>query len=201
LFTGIVEETGRVRVKTARDGGFRFVVEASKVLGGLSEGHSIAVDGVCQTVIAADDGSFTVETIATTLSRTTLGRLEPGDEVNLERSLEYGGRVGGHLVQGHVDGVGDVIAVERRDEHVLVDVRVPRDVGDVTVPHGSITMHGVSLTVNELKNDDVVQVALIPHTWEHTTLRLLEPGSCVNVEGDILGKFVAHLMTRRTGTP
>jgi riboflavin synthase len=200
VFTGIVEEVGRISDMAAMSGGFRFTIEADIVMDGLREGDSIAVDGVCQTVVSTRPRAFTVEAIATTLSRTTLGGLSVGSPVNLERSLAFGARVGGHLVQGHVDGTADVLAVERRGEHVLLDVRLPAEVADVTVPHGSITIHGVSLTANEIRDGDIVQVALIPYTWEHTNLSRLAVGDRVNVEGDVLGKFVANLMKRRSGS-
>jgi riboflavin synthase len=200
VFTGIIEEVGHISDRIALAGGFRFTIEASVVTEGLREGDSIAIDGVCQTVVGTRPGAFQVETIATTLSRTTFGDLHPGSAVNLERSLAFGARMGGHLVQGHVDGTADVVAVERRGEHVLVDVRVPSDVAEITVPYGSIAIQGVSLTANAIMEGDVVQVALIPYTWDHTNLRTLAIGDRVNVEGDVLGKFVASLMKRRSGS-
>jgi riboflavin synthase len=153
---------------------------------------------VCQTVVALPGGAFVVEAIGTTLSRTTLGRLEPGAGVNLERPLALGDRLGGHLVQGHVDAVGRVSRVERRGEHVLLDVALPDAVADVAVLHGSIAIDGVSLTINALGEDDTVQVALIPHTWDHTTLSTLEVGDGVNLEGDMIGRFVTHWLKRRS---
>jgi len=196
VFAGIVEEIGRVRALAPLAGGLRLSIAAATVLDGLAVGDSIALDGVCQTAVEHDDGGFLVETIATTLSRTTLGRLQAGDEVNLERALAFGGRVGGHLVQGHVDGVGTVLSIEHRDAHVLLDIRVPQSVAEVTVLHGSIAIHGVSLTVNGMPAPDVVQVALIPHTWNHTTLRALVAGDGVNLEGDMLGRFVVEYLKR-----
>lgn len=199
MFTGIVEEVGRVREVEVRGDGRRIVIAAETVLDGLRTGDSIAVDGVCQTAVAVDGDGFAVDTVATTLSRTTLGELRPGDEVNLERALALGDRLGGHLVQGHVDDTGPVVRVERVGGHVLLEVDVPEHVGDVTVLHGSIAIHGVSLTVNALPARNRVQVALIPHTWEHTNLRHLRAGGRVNLEGDMIGRFVAHMLERRTG--
>ncbi len=196
MFTGIVEEVGRVRSVGSVENGVRIAMAAERVLDGLAPGDSVALDGVCQTVVALDDVGFEVVAIGTTLSRTTLGELQPGRRVNLERALAFGGRVGGHLVQGHVDGVGEVVAVERRGEHRLVDVRTPEVVAEVTVLHGSIAVDGVSMTVNALPERDVAQIAVIPYTWEHTTLSELEPGSRVNLEGDLLGRFVTHYLKR-----
>src|SRR5690606_14891091 len=153
----------------------------------------------CQTVVERRGARFAVDTIATTLGRTTLGTLEAGSRVNLERALALGDRLGGHLVQGHVDGVGTVRSVRRAGTHVLVEVEVPEDVADVCVPHGSIAIDGVSLTINALPAPGRVEVALIPFTWENTTLREIEQGARVNVEGDMIGKFVTHHMRRRAG--
>lgn len=197
MFTGIVEEVGTVAGVERLDDFARLRVDCRMVLDKLHPGDSIAVDGVCQTVVHVDGSGFEVQAIATTLSRTTLGELAPGKGVNLERSLALGARLGGHLVQGHVDGVGTVRAVERAGEHVLVDVALPDVVAEVTVLHGSIAIQGVSLTVNALPAPDVAQVALIPYTWENTTLCRLAPGSRVNLEGDMVGRFVVHWLKRQ----
>ncbi len=196
MFTGIVEEVGWVREVTPVQNGVRLSVAASNVIEDLAIGDSVALDGVCQTVVELDAYGFEVVAIGTTLSRTTLGEFVQGRRVNLERALAYGGRLGGHFVQGHVDGVGSVIGVEERGEHHLVDIRLPELVADVTILHGSITVNGVSMTVNALPDRDVAQIAVIPHTWEHTTLSELESGSRVNLEGDLLGKFVIHYLKR-----
>ena len=199
MFTGIVEEVGTVRSVAPLEDGLSIAIEATSVLDGLGPGDSISVDGVCQTVVARTDASFSIESIGTTLSRTTMSEFIAGRPVNLERALALGDRLGGHIVQGHVDGVGRVVSVERVGEHVLLDVTLPEVVAEVTVLHGSITIDGVSLTINALLPDDVAQVALIPHTWEHTTLSRLEPGSAVNLEGDMIGRFVTHFLKRRGG--
>ena len=194
MFTGI----GEVARVEHRENGLRLAIRAARILDGLRVGDSIAVEGVCQTVVDLDDtGRFAVDVIATTLSRTTLGGLRAGDPVNLERALTLGARLGGHLVQGHVDAVGTVRALAHAGGHVLLDVALPDEVADVTVLHGSIAIAGVSLTVNALPAPGVVQVALIPHTWENTTLARLRPGDPVNLEGDLVGRFVIHYMKRR----
>jgi riboflavin synthase len=199
MFTGLVEEVGRVRDVVRTENGRRLTIDARVTREDLAVGDSIAIDGVCQTVVALDTQGFAVESIATTLSRTTMGALEAGAPVNLERALAVGARMGGHFVQGHVDGTGTVARVQRDGEHVLLDVEVPPIVGDVTVLHGSIAIHGVSLTVNALPAENQVQAALIPHTWEHTNLRHLVAGDRVNLEGDMIGRFVAHWLNRRMG--
>lgn len=197
MFTGIVERVGTVRSAEPARNGVRFGIEAgADYLAPVGVGGSIALDGVCTTVVALEGGVFHVEAIGTTLSRTTLGTFSPGRRVNLERPLALGGALGGHLVQGHVDAVGTVRAVVRDGEHVLLDVAMPEAVADVTVLHGSITVDGVSLTVNALPAPDVFQVALIPHTWEVTNFPRLAPGDGVNLEGDMIGRFVVHYLSR-----
>ncbi|MCH8939378.1 MAG: riboflavin synthase, partial [Gemmatimonadetes bacterium] len=160
-------------------------------------GESIAVNGACLTVMERGAGNFSVEAVVTTRERTTLAALEIGSRVNLERAVAVGDRMGGHFVQGHVDGVAEVIRVTRREDAVLIDLRPPADILSVTVLHGSIAIDGVSMTVNALPEPGVIQVSVIPFTCEHTTLGSLEVGDRVHVEGDMLGKFVKQLLEMR----
>jgi riboflavin synthase len=197
MFTGLIEEVGRLAGVEPTERGLRLSIAADHVVQGLQLGDSVSIDGVCQTVVAVTDGGFIVEAMAPTLGRTTFGALQPQQALNLERALPLGARMGGHLVQGHVDGVGTVRAVTRQGEHVLVDLDVPAAVSEVTVLHGSIAVNGVSLTVNALPSAGVVQVAIIPHTWEHTNFSALQSGSTVNLEGDMIGKYVVEYMKRR----
>jgi len=197
MFTGIIEETGTVEAVTPTSNGRRIAIRATRVLENVQLGDSIAIDGVCQTVVKFSNDRFEVEAIGTTLERTTVGEWQPGRQVNLERALALGARLGGHLVQGHVDGTGTVLGVRREGEHVLVDVALPEVVAEVTVLHGSITIDGVSLTVNARPAPDCVQVALIPFTWQHTNLQRLAAGMRVNLEGDMLGRFVVDYLKRR----
>lgn len=196
MFTGIVEEVGTVGSAREEGNGVEFLVRAETVLEGLALGDSVAVDGACLTVTSLPGGGFTVQAVATTLGRTTLGEFAPGRRVNLERAVALGTRMGGHLVQGHVDGLGEVLSVTPREELVLIDFRVPDAVDEATVLHGSITLNGVSLTVNHLPAPGVVQVSLIPYTLEHTNLSGLRAGDRVNVEGDLIGKYVRRLLSR-----
>jgi riboflavin synthase len=200
MFTGIVERVGQVREILPVDNGRRITIGTGPgYLEDAAIGDSIAVDGICLTVTAMDAESFTVEVIGTTLSRTTCHRLAAGSSVNLERALPLGGRLGGHLVQGHVDGTGVVESVTKVGEHVLLRVRMPDVVAEVTVLHGSIAIHGVSLTVNAMPDGNAAEVALIPHTWENTSLRMLSEGDEVNLEGDMLGRFVVNYLRRTAG--
>jgi riboflavin synthase len=196
VFTGIVEEVGVVAAVREVGGGVEMDVRARTVLEGIALGDSIAMDGVCLTATAFDAGGYTVQAVATTLGRTTLGEFAPGRRVNLERAAALGARLGGHLVQGHVDGVGEVVSVTPRGELVLIDFTLPPEVDEVTVLHGSITLNGVSLTVNGLPAPGTAQVSIIPFTWEHTNLADLRPGSRVNLEGDLIGKYVRRLLDR-----
>lgn len=194
MFTGIVEEIGTVDAVAEMGDGLEIRIGARTVLDGLALGDSVAIDGVCQTVTAIDPDGFSVQSIATTLARTTFGDFHESRKVNLERALAVGSRLGGHMVQGHVDGTGEVLAVIERGEHTLIDVRMPPEVVSVTVLHGSITLDGISLTVNDLPAPDVVQVSIIPFTREHTTIGDLEVGRRVNLEGDLIGKYVRRLL-------
>lgn len=197
MFTGIVTETGRIAAVTPLEGGLSIAIDAPATAPHLGLGDSVAVAGVCQTVVRLEPARLHVEAIGTTLSRTTFPELTPGRRVNLERPLALGQPLGGHLVQGHVDGVGIVTDIADRGEHILLDVRMPDEVAEATVLHGSITIDGVSLTVNALPAPDVLQVALIPYTWQHTTFPDLRVGQRVNLESDMLGKFVVHHLRRR----
>lgn len=194
MFTGIVEEVGTVAAVEPLGNGVSITVHARTVLEGLSLGDSIAVDGPCQTVTAIHPDGFSVQAIGTTLGRTTFGGFAPGRRVNLERALAFGARLGGHLVQGHVDGVGTVLRIEPREELTLIDFTLPDVVSGVTVLHGSITLNGISLTANGLPAPGVCQVSIIPFTWEHTAIGDLREGDGVNVEGDMIGKFVRNLL-------
>lgn len=194
MFTGIVEEVGTVEEVRPEGNGTVFTISAETVREGMGLGDSIAVDGACLTVTSLPDHAFTVQAVGTTLGRTTFGGFRPGRRVNLERALALGQRLGGHVVQGHVDGLGEVESIRRAEELVLIDFRMPEDVAAVTVLHGSITLNGVSLTVNELPRPGVCQVSIIPFTWEHTNLADLAEGDRVNLEGDTIGKYVRHLL-------
>ena len=199
MFTGIIEAVGTVEeVQTLRDGR-RIVVAWPGVAGDLVPGESVAIDGVCQTVVERTADTFVVEAIGTTLSRTTIGGFATGRRVNLERAAALGARMGGHLVQGHVDDIGRVLAITREGEHVLLDVALADVVAEVTVLHGSIAVNGVSLTVNALPGNGAAQVALIPFTWQHTNLAGLAVGDDVNLEGDMIGRFVVAYL-KRAGT-
>ena len=189
MFTGLVDAVGRIDAVHVNKG-VELRVKASYK--GVKKGESIAVNGACLTVERVVKGGFTVHAVQTTLGRTLIGEWQKGRPVNLERALKAGDRLGGHFVQGHVDGVGTIERVAELDDVLLLDVRVPREVAEITVLHGSITLDGVSLTVNELTPFGL-QVSLVPFTREHTTLGDLKTGDRVHVEADVLGKYVRQL--------
>ena len=199
MFTGLIEEVGTVEEIRPAGAGARLRIRCHRVLEGMQLGDSIAIDGACQTVVELADGGFEVQSVATTLGRTIIGEYRPGQRVNLERSLALGARLGGHLVQGHVDAVGTIRSLDRRDEYTLIDFALPDEVAETTVLHGSIALNGVSLTVNDLPTPETAQVSIIPHTWDHTALADLVVGQRVNLEGDLIGKYVRRLLQRGYG--
>jgi riboflavin synthase len=200
MFSGIVEEVGVVQSATELGkGGRELVIGAETVLEDLKPSDSISVDGVCQTVVDIAGRGFKVQAIGTTLSRTTFGEYRRGRLVNLERPLAVGDRLGGHFVQGHVDGVGQVTSVVRQGEMVLLRFSLPDTVRPFTILHGSIAVDGVSLTINALPDPRTAEVALIPYTWEHTNLARLAPGGTVNLEADMVGKYVARTLSEYAG--
>ena len=199
MFTGIIEAVGSIAAVRERAGAREFVVEAPELAGELKAGDSITVDGACQTAIRNDARSFAIDTIGTTLSRTIAGGYRVGTKVNLERSMVLGGRLDGHLVQGHVDGVGKVLSVRQEGDYWLMDFQIPPVVEGVVILHGSITINGVSLTVNAIPARGQAQVGIIPFTWEQTNLGSLKPGDAVNLEGDLIGKYVAKLLSAWKG--
>jgi len=195
MFTGIVDAVGRVDA-VAVNSGVELRIKASYKA--LKKGESVAVNGACLTIERVVKGGFTVHAVETTLSRTLIGEWKKGRQVNLERALRVSDRLGGHFVQGHVDGLGSVERVAAEGDALLVDIWMPADVAETTVLHGSVTVDGVSLTVNALPRPGVMQVSLVPFTRTHTTLGRLAAGDRVHVEADVLGKYVRQLCRSET---
>ena len=188
MFTGIIEEMGRLAHRRSEGEYDTLRITAAGVLTDLQEGHSIAVNGVCLTVVEKGEGYFTANVIHETLSRTTLGALQPDDEVNLERSMGIGDRFHGHIVQGHVETVGIIRKLSTTESDVRMTVALNEHAIRYCVPKGSITLDGVSLTIAEM-TENTVTVALIPYTLSHTNLGKKKVGNPVNVETDILARF------------
>lgn len=203
MFTGIITAMGTVGSVQDVDGARRIRIETPEgFLEDVGVGDSIAVDGACLTPVSVEARGFRVDAVLSTLDRTVAGTYAPGSRVNLEKAMVLGARLDGHMVQGHVDGPGALVAVETRGDTRFLTFSVPRDVWEETILHGSIALNGISLTVDRLDAPDRVRVAIIPHTWSHTNLADLEPGDRINVEGDLLGKYVGRILASRTaGSP
>jgi riboflavin synthase len=196
MFTGIVEELGTVAQLEQQSDAVRLTVRAATVLADAEPGDSIAVNGCCLTVSERTEHSFTADVMAETLAKTGLGALGTGDRVNLERAVTAGTRLGGHLVQGHVDAVAHVVRRDPGEHWDVVTVSLPDQLAPYLVDKGSITVDGVSLTVVEVGND-AFTVSLIPETLRRTTLGFREPGDAVNLEVDVIGKYVARQLQLR----
>lgn len=190
MFTGIIEETGRVAAVEPLAGGRRLTIACS-FAGALRVDESVAVNGTCLTVVAQDERTFAAVAVEETLAKTALSALADGDDVNLERALTLGARLDGHLVQGHVDATGEVVAVEALEDSHLVLIAYPERFARRLIPVGSIAVDGVSLTVARLDEPPgTFAVAVIPHTWQKTTAHAWRPGRRVNLEFDLIGKYV-----------
>ena len=194
MFTGIIQEIGTMTERKQTGGSIQFTINAGRSAPLLRVNDSVAVNGVCQTVIQGSETAFKVEAVEETLRKTTLGDLGVGRDVNLELPVRVDQMLGGHLVQGHVDDVGVVMQVTPQQSSILITVEIPSRLMAYIIPVGSIAIDGVSLTVARIDNATIV-VSLIPHTLANTTLGALRPGSRVNVEVDLIGKYVQRLLT------
>ncbi len=193
MFTGIIEEMGILKKIQHGSDSARLNIEASEVLRDVRLGDSIAVNGICLTVVHFNGRFFDVDVMAETLRKTNLEDLKPGDRVNLERALRVGDRLGGHIVSGHIDGVGVITRQQREDIAVVTDIRAPAEVMKYVVKKGSVAIDGISLTVVDCTSDSF-QVSLIPHTASLTSLGYKKTGDRVNLEADIIGKYVERLL-------
>ena len=197
MFTGIIEETGKVEAVAKGSNSAVITIAAVKVLEDTKIGDSIAVNGVCLSVTSISGRKFSADVMAETLRRSSLGSLKHGSMVNLERAMAANGRFGGHIVSGHIDGVGVISSFEKEDNAVWVEIETPAKILRYIVEKGSITIDGISLTVAKL-TDSSFAVSVIPHTGEETTLLNRNPGDIVNLENDIVGKYVERLMNFKT---
>ena len=200
MFTGLIEEVGTVRRLERDAGGGRLTVQAREVLGGTRLGDSIAVNGACLTVVDLTGDGFTVDCMPETLQRTTLGTASPGVRVNLERSLAFGGRLGGHLVLGHVDAVGEVLSVKQAGVAWEMRFSLPNEISSCVAAKGSIAIDGISLTVMRV-DDKGFEVGVIPHTLAETSLKDAKRGTRVNLEADVLARYVQRALQAQDATP
>ncbi len=197
MFTGIVDELGEVLAVEEQGDSSRLTVRGPRVVSDAAHGDSIAVNGVCLTVVTHDDAAFTVDVMAESLRRSSLGAVRPGSPVNLERAVRVSDRLGGHIVQGHVDGTGEVLAVTPQEHWTVVRVALSADLDRYVVEKGSITVDGVSLTVSAVE-PGWFEVSLIPTTLTATTLGSRAPGGLVNLEVDVMAKYVEKLLHHHT---
>ena len=193
MFTGIVEQTGCVRQMRRITAGFEIWIDCPQIIEGIALSDSVAVDGVCQTVTRRDQHGFAIQAVAETVEKTTLGSLRPGRSVNLERSLRPGDRIGGHFVQGHIQGTGTVVALTARGEGYLFAVQIPEQLRRYVVREGSIAVDGVSLTIAAITAEGF-SINLIPYSAGATTLSSRRVGDAVNIEVDIIGRYVERLL-------
>lgn len=193
MFTGIVEELGRIASLEKRGDGAKIKIAARVVCEGTGEGDSIAVNGVCLTALDITAQSFTADVSGETLAKSTLGGLQTGSKVNLERAVTPATRLGGHIVQGHVDARGKFLGATQTGDFWTVKIGFPREFGKYLVYKGSVAVEGISLTVAELK-DDYFEIAVIPKTWELTNLSTLKPNDSVNLEADVIAKYVERIL-------
>ena len=191
MFTGIIDAVGSISDVNLSGAGVELTIKCDYT--DLVAGESIALNGVCLTVRDCGPGWFTVAAVVTTTGRTTIGSWKAGRRVNLERAMKADARFGGHIVQGHVDAAAKVTRIETRDDAVLIDIDLPPGLSETLVLHGSVTVDGVSLTVNDL-NGDKLQISIIEYTWRHTNLADLHEGDEVQVETDVIGKYVQRIV-------
>ena len=198
MFTGLIEETGKIASLRKEKGSIIFTLRSQKTLRGLKRDHSIAVDGVCLTVLQRTKTTFDVQAVEETLKKTTLGNLKIGDPVNLERPLLPDGRLGGHFVLGHVDCTGVITGIQIRESSKIFWIRVPNRFARYLIPVGSVAVNGISLTIADLKRNSFA-VSIIPLTMEVTAFPHYSEGTTVNIEFDVLGKYVERLLEARAG--
>lgn len=195
MFTGIVEETGAIKSLRISGTSGKIALRANKVLEGTKIGDSIAVNGVCLTVVSLEQDGFTADVMAETVRRTNLGQTKIGDKVNLERAMAADGRFGGHIVSGHIDGTGTIAELRKEENAVWVKITTPPEILELIVEKGSICIDGISLTVADV-GETYFQVSVIPHTGEETTLLKKKAGDLVNLENDIVGKYIKKFLVR-----
>ena len=196
MFTGIIEEIGKIQETRPIAGGVSLKIVAKKIIEDISVNDSICIDGVCLTATKIDEDGFWVDTVGTTLEKTTFAGVKPFTPVNLERSVRLNDRLGGHIVQGHVNGIGTITELKKIGENYLLKIQVPDELQKYLIKEGSIAINGISLTIADLIKNQVV-ISVIPYTWQNTTLQLKYLNHKVNVEIDILAKYVEKLLVKK----
>jgi riboflavin synthase len=200
MFTGLIEETGFIRQRRSISGGLQFLISAEKIMSDLKTDDSVGVDGVCLTVIRIDEHGFWTEAVGETLEKTTIGQLGSGARVNLERAMRLSDRLGGHLVLGHVNGIGRVVSIAKRGDNYFLEIDLPPGLERYAIDEGSVAVNGISLTIAALHGNRV-GLSIIPHTWRQTNLAGLSSGAAVNIESDVLARYVEKLLPYKSGSP
>lgn len=198
MFTGLIEEVGKISSVRQANGKFDLVISASKITGSLKTGDSISVNGVCLTVTKFSSGKFCVDAVGETLKKTTIGGLRIGTEVNLEPALQLSQKLGGHLVQGHVNDVGTITEIKKLGENYLLYLSLPYHLEKYLIKEGSLAIDGISLTIADV-NSNKLMCSIIPHTWKNTNLRARKPGDKVNIEIDVISKYVEKFSKNTPG--
>lgn len=193
MFSGIIEEIGSIEKIEKIENGIKFSIKCNQIFEDLKLGDSVAVDGVCLTVTSIYNKIFSVDAVGETLFKTTLGEMKSGDYVNLERAIRYNERIGGHLVQGHINKRGKIRSIIPKGENYLLDISYPPELKKYFINEGSVAINGISLTIAQLY-DEYFVISVIPYTWEHTTLKLKKTGDLVNIEVDLIAKYVERLL-------
>jgi riboflavin synthase len=193
MFTGIIEELGYMQKTKPIAGGFNLTIYASKVMDDLEIDHSISVDGVCLTVVELGVDQFSVQAVGETLTKTTIGRLKSGDPVNLERAMQLGGRLGGHLVQGHVNDVAPVTQIQQRGDNWYIELKIADHLEPYVIQEGSIALNGISLTIAQL-NGTEIGISVIPHTYHNTNIKYWKTGQSINIETDFFAKYIEKMI-------
>ncbi|MBD3223944.1 MAG: riboflavin synthase [Caldithrix sp.] len=199
MFTGLIETLGRISIFNQLQDGRRVKIQSEVMNPELKPDDSVAVNGVCLTVTKKESNGFWVDAVGETLTKTTLKNLKKGQKVNLERALRLSDRLGGHLVQGHINGIATISAIQKKGENYLLKVMVPEKLLRYIVAEGSIALDGISLTVADLQ-DNLISLSIIPHTWNHTNLQFKTVGDKVNVEIDIIAKYIEKLLAKNSSS-
>jgi len=193
MFTGIIEEIGQVKGIKNISNGKRINIQAKTVIEDTKIGDSIAINGTCLTVVQLENDSFWAEAVGETLKKTTIGLLKFGTSVNLERALQMQSRLGGHIVQGHVNAACKVFKITKLGDNYLLEFKIETSLRKYVIEEGSITVDGISLTIASIENDKI-KISVIPHTWQHTTLQFLKTGDIINIETDVLAKYIENMV-------
>ena len=194
MFTGLIEETGKIENTRPIAGGVELTIAAKKILNGLRNGDSFSINGVCLTVTEISSGNFSVDAVGETISKTTIGKLSPGSIVNLETALQLSQKLGGHLVQGHVNGIGSISEIKKLGENFSLSVAVPTELAKYLIKEGSIAVDGISLTIAQT-TENKCTFSIIPHTWKNTNLNTKKAGEKVNIEIDVIAKYVERFLS------